>query len=160
MADEQKYTYRVRPGFIHGRDGEYTAGQTVELTEGEARGLEDKLEKVGGSTRGEVTQQSEADAAKQRAQESQVAQTTDLKTLIAQASDEQLLDLPGITKNALSKLRAWATEEQTTEDAPTSTRSARPFAEGLPNNVVSETVETVDEKPLKTTETVKSDAKG
>ena len=39
-------TYRVRPGFIHGAFDQYPAGAVLELTEAEAGGLLDKLERV------------------------------------------------------------------------------------------------------------------
>lgn len=39
--------YRVKPGFRHGRNKQYGPGDTVELTEREARGFLDKLEYAG-----------------------------------------------------------------------------------------------------------------
>lgn len=45
----EKLTYRVKPGFRHGRDNEYGPGDTVELTEREASGFLDKLELVEGA---------------------------------------------------------------------------------------------------------------
>lgn len=38
--------YRVRPGYRHGWNGRYGPGDTLELTEDEARGILDKLELV------------------------------------------------------------------------------------------------------------------
>lgn len=39
-------TYRVRPGFIHGAFDQYPAGAVLELTETEAGGFLDKLERL------------------------------------------------------------------------------------------------------------------
>ncbi len=43
MSD-QKYGYRVRPGYRHGTQNQYGPGDVVELTEVEAAGFLDKLE--------------------------------------------------------------------------------------------------------------------
>lgn len=44
MPDEAKKTYRVKDGQTWGSNPELKAGETVELTEKEAAGFEDKLE--------------------------------------------------------------------------------------------------------------------
>jgi len=46
MADK-KYTYRVKPGYLHGAYNQHGPGSLVELTEDEASGFLDKLELVG-----------------------------------------------------------------------------------------------------------------
>lgn len=71
--------------------------------------------------------------------ESQKA-TGDLRSVIAAASDDDLIAIPGIGEKSLEALRAWANEPQP--------ENALEDAEG------KVTVETVEEKPLKTTETV------
>lgn len=43
---EERLTYRVRPGFRHGKNDEYEAGATVQLTRREAEPLLDKLQLV------------------------------------------------------------------------------------------------------------------
>lgn len=43
-----KYAYRVKPGCVHGAFQQFGSGSTVELTEEEADGLQDKLELVKG----------------------------------------------------------------------------------------------------------------
>lgn len=44
-------TYRVKEGQVWGTNPELVAGDTVELTEAEAAGFEDKLEPVGGKAK-------------------------------------------------------------------------------------------------------------
>ena len=69
----------------------------------------------------------------------QAQQRGDLRSVIAAATDEELVALPGIGEKSIEELRAWAaetSEPKTQEDA-------------LPV-----TVETVKEEPLQTTETV------
>lgn len=46
---EQKFSYRVKPGFTHGAFNQCKAGDTVALTTQEAAGFLDKLELVGES---------------------------------------------------------------------------------------------------------------
>lgn len=48
MAEETKYTYKVKAGKKFGAQGEFKAGDTVELTEQEAAGFADKLELTSG----------------------------------------------------------------------------------------------------------------
>jgi hypothetical protein len=45
--EEETQTYRVKQGQVWGTNPELQAGDTVELTEAEAAGFEDKLEEVG-----------------------------------------------------------------------------------------------------------------
>lgn len=45
--EEETKTYRVKQGQVWGTNPELQAGDTVELTEAEAAGFEDKLEEVG-----------------------------------------------------------------------------------------------------------------
>jgi hypothetical protein len=47
MADEAKKTYRVKEGQHWGTNPELQPGETVELTEKEYTGFEDKLEPLG-----------------------------------------------------------------------------------------------------------------
>jgi hypothetical protein len=49
MAEEQKKTYKVKEGQVWGSNPELKEGETVELTEKEAAGFEDKLEPVEGT---------------------------------------------------------------------------------------------------------------
>ena len=42
--------YRVKPGYVHGAQKQYTAGAVVELTEQEALGFLDKLQPLAPST--------------------------------------------------------------------------------------------------------------
>lgn len=49
MADEAKKTYKVKEGQTWGSNPELQAGDTVELTEKEAAGFEDKLELASGA---------------------------------------------------------------------------------------------------------------
>jgi hypothetical protein len=56
--EEETKTYRVKQGQVWGTNPELQAGDTVELTEAEAAGFEDKLEEVGAdgdqATRGQL----------------------------------------------------------------------------------------------------------
>lgn len=47
QKEEDTSTYRVKDGQVWGTNPELQAGDTVELTEAEAAGFEDKLEEVG-----------------------------------------------------------------------------------------------------------------
>jgi hypothetical protein len=49
--EEETSTYRVKEGQTWGTNPELEAGDTVELTEAEAAGFEDKLEPVGGAAK-------------------------------------------------------------------------------------------------------------
>jgi hypothetical protein len=50
--EEETKTYRVKVGQVWGTNPELQPGDTVELTEAEAAGFEDKLEPVGGNLQG------------------------------------------------------------------------------------------------------------
>jgi hypothetical protein len=52
--EEETKTYRVKEGQTWGTNPELQAGDTVELTEAEAAGFEDKLEPVGGNIQGRL----------------------------------------------------------------------------------------------------------
>lgn len=84
--------YRVKPGFTHGAQKQYKAGDTVELTAEEAAGFIDKLELVTGKK------------AKTNSDEAETA-PVDWREAIQSASPQEIADALGVDVGALMALR-------------------------------------------------------
>ena len=85
-----------------------------------------------------------------------------LRTAIVNASDEELMAIPGIGEKSLETLREWAATEPEPQPAETPQQPGR-TGDGAPDEDAPQgdeatqppvTVETVTEKPMETTETV------
>lgn len=148
MANEEvKHKYKVKPGFTHGARDQYGPGATVELTDAEAVGLSDKLELVKGHSKPVIDEDALISTV-----------PLDLRSAIAKANDEELLEVPYVTKRNLPTIRAWATGTDTgLKDGEAVTGNT---ATVLADAVGPVTVEIVDAKPLKTVETVEIEESG
>lgn len=90
MAENEKKTYVVKPGFTHGVNDRYKAGDTLELTAHEATGMSDKLE---------LYDPNKNLSAKPK---------PNLRDALASATDEEILAIPGLTRRDLEHVRAFA----------------------------------------------------
>lgn len=150
--------YRVRPGMTHGAQKQYKGDDVVTLTEAEATPILDKVELVSDAKRSRA-------GGDPRQGELVVATpgNADLRYAILNASDEELLAIPGIGEKSLEGVRAWAegreiekSDEEKQDEPPTGNPPGQtlPTPPVPPGAVGPATVETVDVEPLTTTETV------
>jgi hypothetical protein len=109
MANEnERKTYVVKPGFTHGINDQYKAGDKVQLTEYEAGPLADKLELY--------------DPAKK----DEPATSRSFRNAVRNASDEELLAFPGVSQGNLSNIRSWALSNDQPATAPSGQVAAQP----------------------------------
>lgn len=112
-------TYRVKPGYRHGKDGQYGPGDNIELSVEEAAGFLDKLELVeasaGSATGNEQGQQPLPDDKLNsiepwRGLDAKVVLLLEAATItpamMTSMSDDELLAVAGIGPASLTKIRA------------------------------------------------------